>query len=461
MNATDITAAAPIALLGVGAAVAMVFEHAFPADERVSGWLAAAFALAASAAALVAGTGDDAFSGVLRRDGAAVFFTALLGLSTAAAVALDAGQQRPRDLPLRGRYACSLTAAAGAVLMATTSDLLVLFLSVEVLFMSLFALVAGTRAPATRAASRSVFVLCGTASALVAAGVGLVWSDTGAFATGGLVGLTSPAGQAGTALIVIGLACFAGLAPFHWWVATACEALTAPSASLVATVPRLAALVALARCGAAITATGPGNVDWRACLAILAAASLVLGALSALTEPSLKRTVAHLSVGYSGLLAVAAAAGVGASAAVALGAASYALLIAGAFALISHLPSDAPRIDELHGLARRRPLAAAALGITFVALAGLPPTIGFLARLAIFEAAVDAQLAWLAFVATFATVVAFAASARVVFASVERGPGAVTVTRTVTLMAFAAAIAALVLGVLPAPLLELTQSVRF
>lgn len=461
MSATDLAAATPILLLAAGAAVGMLFERAFPADERVSGWLAAAFALAASAAAVIAGTGDDAFGGVLRRDGAAVFFTTLLALCTTAAVALDAGQQRPRDLPLRGRYVYSLLAAAGALLMSTAADLLVVFVSVEILFMSLFALVAGTRAPATRAASREVFVLCGTASALFAAGVGLVWSETGAFATGSLASVATPPGQAGIALIVIGLACFAGLVPFHWWVASSSEALTAPSASLVAVLPRIAALVALMRCGAVITTTGSASLDWRTFLAILAAASLVVGAVSALTEPSLKRTVAHLSVGFSGLLAVAAAAGTEASAAVALGAASYALLVTAAFALISLLPSDAPRLEDLNGLARRRPLAAAALGLTLVALAGFPPTVGFFARLAIFEAAVDAQLAWLAFVAAFATAVALAGSARMLFASTERGPGAVSVTPTVLWIALTAALAVLALGLVPGPLLELARSVRF
>lgn len=461
MSYADVAAALPIVTLVVGSGVAMVFERAFPADERVSGWLAGAFALAAATAAIIAGTGNDAFGGLLRRDGAAVFATAVLGLGAAAAMALDAGQQRPRDLPLRGRHAYSLVAAAGAVLMATAADLLVVFLSVEVLFMALVALVAGTRAPATRGASREVFVLCGTASALFAAGVGLVWTETGTFATGSLATVATPAGQAGTALIVIGLACFAGLAPFHWWVATASEALTAPSASLVAILPRTAALIALVRCGAVITTSGSASLDWRACLAILAAASLALGAISALSESSLKKTVAHLSVGYSGLLTVAAAAGTGASAAVAIGVACYALLVTGAFALISFMPSDAPTIGDLHGLARRRPLSAAALGITFVALAGLPPTVGFFSRLAIFEAAVDAQLAWLAFVAAFATVVSFAASTRVIFAAVERGAGAVTVTRTVSAIAFATALVALALGVVPDPLLELARSVRF
>src|SRR4029077_1155406 len=127
---------------------------------------------------------------------------------------------------------------------------------VEIVFMSVFALLAAVPTPGARDASRARLLLCGSAAALLAAGVGLVWSEGSSFGIGALAAATSPAGQAGTALILVGLACFAGLVPFPAWPPPAIEAGSAPTALLVAVVPRVAAFAALMRCASAISASG-------------------------------------------------------------------------------------------------------------------------------------------------------------------------------------------------------------
>jgi NADH-quinone oxidoreductase subunit N len=458
---SDLVGALPVLILVLVAAAVLAFDRFFPADERAAAWLATAGALAAGAAAAFAGTGDDALGGLVRRDGAAVFLTSVLCASTAAILALDAGLVRPSDAGLGGRLALTLVAAAAATVMVVTADLLLLFAAVEILFMSLFALIAGSRSPRMPAASRSFFVLGGTALPFLAFGIGLVWSETGSFGIGALAAVISPVGQAGTALVLVGLACFAGLVPFHFWLPAALEALPAPTAAVIAIVPRVAAFAALMRCAGAITANGGSEIDWRACVAILAAASLALGSLSALSERSLKPLVAQLAIAFGGQIAVAAAAGVVASTAIALAVLAYAVVVIGLFGFIAMMRSVDPQLTDLGGLARRRPLLVVALAILVVGMAGLPPTMVFFARLAVFEGAVVAQLAWLVIFAGIATVVTAASCARILFACFEAGEDRLSPRRVVSGIVVVAALITIAGGIAPGPLVQLAQGVRF
>ena len=456
---TDMLGTAPFGVLLVGAAVLLVFDRVFRADERAQAWLAAAVALAAAATAVLVGTGDDPVSGSLRRDGATVFLTSLLCASAAAAFLLHAGVA-DEAMPA-ARLAAMLIATAGAALLVAAAQLLLLFVALEIVFMSVLTLIVGTSSSQTRNASRSFFVLCGSASALLAAGVGLVWSDSGSVAIGALAAVSTPAGQAGIALVLVGLACFAGLAPLHFWLVPALTIGPAPAAAFIAVVPRVAAFAALMRCASAISATGGSAIDWRACVAILAAASLVVGSVSALTETSLRRMVGHLAVAYGGQIAVAVAAGVGASAAVSLALVGYAVVVVGLLAVVALVrPTDA-RFGDLRGVARRRPLVVAALAVFAIGVAGLPPTIAFFARLAVFEGAVDARLAWLVAVASITSVIAAASGLRMVFACLESGKPRLSSDRVVTGVVALTALVALAGGIAPGPWLQLAQTVRF
>jgi NADH-quinone oxidoreductase subunit N len=455
----DILGALPFAILVLGAAIVLAFDRFFPSDERAAAWLAAAIALGAAAAAALAGTGDDALGGLLRRDGAAVLLTSVVCAGAAAAFVLQAGSAV--TLATGARLAQMLIAAAGAALLIAAADLLLVFLALEIIFMSVFALIDATPTQRARDASRSWFVLCGSASALLAAGIGLVWSGGGSFAIGALASVTAPAGQAGTALVLAGLACFAGLVPFHLWLLPALEATPVPTAALIALAPRVAAFAALMRCASAISASGGSAIDWRACMAILAAASLAVGSVGALSQTTLRRIVAYLSVAFGGQIAVAAAAGSGAGAAIGLTLLVYAIVVVGLFGVIAFaIPGD-PRLADLRGLARRRPLLVVAVAILAIGMAGLPPTIAFFARLAVFEGAAGSQLAWLVILAAVTTVLTAASGFRVVFACFEAGEDRVPSGPIATGVIALAALIALAGGIAPGPWLELAQGVRF
>jgi NADH-quinone oxidoreductase subunit N len=455
----DVLALLPIALLAFGAAAAIAFDRLLPADERAAAWLAAAIAVGAATAAALAGTGDDALGGLIRRDGASVFLTSLVCVGAAAAFAVRAGTSAR---PAAGAHlAQMLVACAGAALLVVAADLILVFVATEIVFMSLFLLIDATQAPRSSSASRAFFILGGSASALLAAGVGLVWSETGSFAIGALASADSIAGQAGTALLLVGLAFFAGLAPFHFWLPSAVAAASLPTAMLVAVVPRIAAFGALMRCASAISANAGSAIDWRACVAILAAASLVVGGFGALRETSLRRIVAHLAVAFGGQIAVAVAAGVGAGDAIALALLVYVVVVPGLLGAIALVGSADPRLADLRGFARRRPLFVATVAVLAIATAGLPPTIGVFARLAVFERAANAQLAWLVIVAALAAVLMAASGLRIVFACFEGGEAVLAPGRVISALVAVAALVALAGGIAPGPWIQLTQAVRF
>ena len=453
MTTNDALALVPFAILIAGAVTCALWDRLLPVDDRASRWLGAAFAAAAAASVLVAAPGEDAVNGALRRDASAAFFIALTATATAAALALDASLRR---LTVRIPVAVALIACAAAALLASAGNLLLMLVALELLLMSLLSLVA--RAARSRRASRVLFVVAGTASALFAAGAGIAWSASGTFSIGGLSAPGSTATLVAIGLAITGLGAFATLAPLHVWLVPVASELPAPSALFVCTVPRVAALAALLRCGAAITAAWP--VEWRACVAVLAAVTLIAGALPALGERSVRKVVVHLSIAYVGGIAVAAASGLGANAAIAVAAAALVTLLVGLFAVIAALPVGAS-VDALRGIARRRPVLATAFGALLLGLVGLPPTVGFVARLAIFEAAADAQLAWLVFLASLATVACAAGAARIAFACLDAGDGSVARARGPVALAAASAVFVLLGGVAPGPLLELARGIRF
>ena len=463
MTVFDLEAIAPLVILVGGACLVLLADLIFRADERAWAGLGAVVAVSAAVAAIVLGAGDDGFGGEIHRDGASVFFAVVVGGSTAAALLLTIGYVAPARLPAAEVTALTLFSASGAILLASAGDLLVAFVGLELLSIPLYALT-GLLHGARHADESALkyFLLGAAASAVFAYGIALVYASTGSVAVGALASATSPIGLAGIALLLAGLAFKAALVPFHFWAPDAYVSAPTPATAFMAVVAKIGAFAALLRFGGAITAPGDAAVDWRASVAVLAAITLVLANFAALGQSSLKRLLAYSSIAHAGYICVAAAAGVVASSAIAFYLVVYAALTVGAFGVITLLANDDPTLDDLHGLARRRPLVVIALGTLLLGLAGLPPTAGFLAKVYVFEAAIGARLAWLVVLAVLMSVVSAAYYLRVLFACLADGEGeparGPSIGGGVVVLA---ALAILIIGVVPGPLLDAVQSVRF
>ena len=447
MTDADLAAVAPPLIFAASAVVAGLLS-AVRVGARVLGWFGAAASIAAVAAAVVIGPSADGaatFGGTVARDGASVFFAALVGIVVAGSLVVAAGA--PRSARGSGsEVALVLFSASGATLAVAAADLLVLFVGIALLTVPAHALTARPHAHRGDDGAVRHVLLGATSSAVALYGMALLYAATGETAYAGLGRAThNPLYLAGIGLTLAGLV-------FHLVIAPANRS------SMVVNVATVAALLRLV----AATRSGEVAVDWEVSFAALAALAVAVAGLAAIAERRMNWLIAYATIAQLGYVAAAAAGSAVPAAAFALSV--YAAQAVGLFAVRAMLRHEEPALEDLRGLARQRPLLVLALGILVLGLIGLPPTAGFLARLYAFEVAVRAQLLWLVVLGSLATVASAASYARILvacFGSPRLDAVAPPRGRIFTTMALVAALALVVAGIVPGPLLEATGAVRF
>ncbi|HYR94785.1 MAG TPA: proton-conducting transporter membrane subunit [Methylomirabilota bacterium] len=443
MTDDDLLAALPALILGVGAVLLFVTPRWLRADERAWMLLGAIVAAGGATAAALAGGGADGFEGLLRRDGASGFIALLAGASAATTLVVESADALYDARHGARAAALVLAAACGATLAGAAGDLVIALAGITLV--ALFAM----------QARRALVV-----PLLFGAGIALVFADAGSTRVGALGVVSSPLGEAGIALVLSAVAAVAGLVPFHLLARELDVAVPPMVAGAVGLIGRVGAFALLLRAAGTITASGAAQPDWSASIAILAALTMTIGAIVALARSSVRGVLAFIGVSQAGTLAVALASGVIAGPAIAFGLVVLAATTLGAYAVVAQLGKD-PRLSDLRGLARRRPVLASAFAAVVFGLAGLPPTAGFVAKVYLFEAAIGAQLAWLVIVGSFTAVVAVASAFRLVFACLGEAGDATRSIGVARAVAIAAAVLTLGIGVLPGPLLDAVQGVRF
>ena len=378
-------------------------------------------------------------------DGSSVFFGTLVAVVVAALCSLAAAQPRSGGRRVQ-ELVLLLFSAIGAIVTVVATDLVVLFGGLVLVTVPLYAATGGR---GTRAVERAVpgFLLGATATATAGYGIALLYASTGQTAYAGLGRATAnPLYLAGLALLCAGLVTHLALG-------------SAARLSILRNVAIAAALIRLV----AATRNGDVALDWEVTLATLGALALVVAGLGALTERRIGRLVGWALISQLGYSAIGVAGSAAPAAAFSL--AVYAALGIGILAFVAVLPeADDPTLSDLAGLARRRPVLVVGLGVLVAGLIGIPPTAGFIARLSLFEAAVRGQLLWLVLVGALAAVVGAASYGRIVlacFAPPRLDAVAPPRARVATAVVLLAALAVLIVGVFPGPLLELVQTVRF
>jgi NADH-quinone oxidoreductase subunit N len=398
-------------------------------DRRYQAWLAAGFAAAALWVAL-SQLGDPPaiiFGGAAVSDGfgqavAAIVCGALLLSCVLAFSYLEALKATRGEF-----YALALFSAAGMCLLAQANDLIVIFISLEVMSLAVYCLTAYLRRGQRPAeAAFKYFVLGSFASAVFLYGAALAYGATGSTGLTDLsravVATSQGRGNPGTsgllyaaaALLSAGFAFKVAAVPFHMWVPDVYDGAPAPVTGLMAAGVKAAAFAVLVRIlvvgfGEGAMATGPRG--WVQLVAGLAFLTMLVGNVLAVPQRSVKRMLAYSSIAHAGYLLVAVAA-MGSSGSARAGAmqglifylASYAATVIGAFgvvALIERKLALAGAGDDLSywaGLSENHPWLAAAMSLFMVSLAGIPPTAGFVAKVAVFRSAIDAGLVPLAVV---------------------------------------------------------------
>jgi NADH-quinone oxidoreductase subunit N len=307
-------------------------------------------------------------------------------------------------------FALLLLATVGALLLAGTEEVITLFTALELMSLSLYALTAfNKRNPRSVEAGLKYFLFGSASAAFLLFGLSYLCGLSGATTLGGMARALAGRGgdplvQVALVLVVMGFGFKVAAVPFHLWAPDAYEGAPTPAAALIASGSKVASFYVLAK----VLATGLAGVagsaawgrflaGWAPVLAVVAAASMLLGNLAALAQRSLRRLLAYSAVAHAGYVLVgilalgethSRAAGLSA---VLYYAATYALTAVGAFAVVAVLEraGGGSDLDQLAGLSARSPGLAAALLVFLLSLAGIPPLAGFFGKFYVFTAALQ------------------------------------------------------------------------
>lgn len=423
LELTELHALAPEIFLAAAACVVLLVDVFIDDRYRLTTYGLALASLVGTAAMTLwgSGTGDVQVlmsGGYVRDPMSDALKLATCGIALMAFVyAKD--YLRDRDL-LKGEYfVMGLFAVLGMLVMISANGFLTLYLGLELLSLCLFALVAFDR-DSVRGAEAAVkyFVLGALSSGMLLYGISIVYGVTGALDFPGVAEALSKADSAGdTALlfslvfIVIGVAFKFGAVPFHMWVPDVYHGAPAPVTLFLSSAPKIAAFALAIRVLVEGLVGLEGGLDgWRGMLIVLAILSMGLGNVAAIAQSNVKRMLAYSTIGHMGfiflgLLTVNA----DGYAAAMFYAIVYAIMAAGGFGLLSMLSRkgfEAQELDDLKGLNERSPWLAAMMMLIMFSMAGVPPTVGFFAKLFVLEAVVSSGMTWLALVAVFFSIIA-------------------------------------------------------
>lgn len=470
----DLAALAPLLVLAATAVLVMLLaafrrDHATAAGLTALGLVLAIVTLLPLADAAV----PRAVTELLVIDRYSLFF---IGLVCAAALAVTLLAYAYFD-DHRGHreelYVLLLTATLGAAVLAASRHFAALFLGLELVSVSLFALVAyPVRQRRPVEAALKYLVLSGLASGLLAFGMALMYYALGSLEFARMTALarphlTEPALVAGFALTLAGLGFKLALVPFHLWTPDVYQGAPAPVAAFLATVSKGAVAALLLRY--LLETGGYRNEAAMLGLEAVAIASILAGNLLALLQQDLKRILAYSSIAHLGYLLIAfLAAGEFGAEAAGYYLVAYFVMTLGAFGVVSRLSSasregDLANLADYAGLAWRRPWLAATLTGMLLALAGMPLTVGFVAKFYVFAAGVAAALWPLVAALVIGSVLGLFYYVRVIallFARPDATARAVAVpagAATASIALGALALALVALGVYPEPVIEFAR----
>ncbi|HEX8554748.1 MAG TPA: NADH-quinone oxidoreductase subunit NuoN [Sphingomonas sp.] len=415
--AANLAMVLPELVLSLGAIALMLVSAWGGAQSTRAVSIASVFVLVGAMLALAgpASSGGVAFDGLYRADAFGAFAKVLIfGGSAIAIVLAPRFFSRTAGDDLRPEYpVLILLSAAGMGMMVSAGDLLPLYVGLELQSLAAYVLASFMRRDARSAeAGLKYFVLGALASGILLYGISLVYGFSGttqfdliaeAYAGPRSMGLLF-----GLVFVFAGIAFKIAAVPFHMWTPDVYEGAPTPVTAYFATAQKVAAVALAVR--VAIEAMGPADDQWRQIVIFSSLASIILGAVAAIGQTSVKRLLAYSSINNVGFVLVGLAAGTREGvAAVLFYLAIYVTMTLGAFLVLLQMRDakgePVETMSSLSGLSRTRPLLALAMAIFMFSLAGIPPLLGFNAKLAVFDAAVRAGLFPLAVVGFVASVI--------------------------------------------------------
>lgn len=374
---------------------------------------------------------------------------------------------RERGLYKGEFFALTLFGLLGMMVMVSASHFLSLYLGLELLALSLYAMVALQRdsSVATEAAMK-YFVLGALASGMLLYGMSMVYGVTGSLALGDIAQTLADGTDLriplvfGIVFIVAGLAFKLSAVPFHMWAPDVYHGAPTAVTLLIGSAPKIAAFVLTVR----ILGQGLESqvAEWRDMLVILAVLSLAVGNIAAIAQTNIKRMLAYSTIAHMGfvLLGILAGSQAGYGSAM-FYVVVYVLMSLGAFGMIlllSRAGFEADRIEDFRGLNRRSPWLAFLMLLLMFSMTGIPPTVGFYAKLAVLQAVVEIGYVWLAVVAVLLSLVGAFYYLRIVklmYFDAPHDTVPIAASADARVLMSANGLAMLALGILPQPLMAI------
>lgn len=419
-------------------------------------------------------TGDFGRTPMVVMDYFSVFAGGLI--VAAGGIALLGGWRLVGTLGKRGAeyVALVLLAVAGLHIMVISANLIMMFIGLETASIALYIVAGFTRDQKNSdEAAMKYFLLGSFASALFLYGIALSYAATGSTSIYGPAGIIAYFSEniiidqgvllVGIALMIVGLGFKVSAAPFHQWAPDVYQGAPGAAVPIMASGVKIAGFAALAR---VLTVAFEGQIaDWAQVLSAVAALSVVVGTLLAIAQSDFKRMLAYSGVAHAGFMLTALVAGQDGIPSLWFYLGTYAFQLIGTFliaSIVSGPRGGASSLDAYRGLAKRSPILAGALAILMLAMGGIPLTAGFVGKVGVFSAAIDAGYLWLAIVGLVAAVAGLYFYLRLIVLAYFEDPTPelaevpITPPRSSRIALAVCVFFTFVFGVIPWPLLNLT-----
>jgi NADH-quinone oxidoreductase subunit N len=474
MSQSDLYTILPLVILVVWACVVLIVDLFIPREHK--GWTAllAAVGLAGTLGITLAQAGREmtGFNGMVTLDGYSSFLEALFLASGLAGVAIAYDYLKRLGIERGEYYSLLLFSITGMMLMAQASDLIVIFLALELLSIPLYVLAAWARPRVTsEEAGLKYFLLGAFSTGFVVYGVALVFGATGTTSLSGIV-VAIAAGTftrylllIGAALILVGFSFKVAAVPFHMWTPDVYQGAPTSVTGFMTVGAKAAGFAALLRIF--VSALPSLNLDLVPVLWGLSALTMVVGNVIAISQTNIKRLLAYSSIAHAGYILMAFVSfGKAQVQDVAVASAlfylvTYALTMFGAWAIVIALEKQdgvGLEINDYAGLGKRKPALAAAMTVFMLSLTGLPPTLGLIGKFYVFRAAIQGGFIGLAVIGVITSLISAYYYLRVVVVMYMRdGDVQVESEPWLNLTTAVAAIGTVVLSFIPASLFALAS----
>ena len=425
----NFSALAPIGFVAAGAMLVLLGEVLLSRRKTVLGrratdtWIGSLLAMVSIASLMLAfyvawvafiGGRSEVFdpgNPTFQLDRFSALITALIALAALLSCALAISYLAEVRINHGEYYALLLLATAGMMLMVSAVDFLTVFLGLELMSIPIYVLAGFDRRRLRSNESALKYFLIGSfASALLLYGMALLYGTTGSTSFAVIrhgFDPANPIALVGLGLVIVGFAFKISAAPFHQWTPDVYEGAPSAVTAFMSVTVKIAAVATLLRLVA--LAFGPLDQTLTQVLWGLAALTIVVGNVMAVIQDNIKRLLAYSSIAHAGYLLVGFVTGTAEGySAVVFYLLAYVFMNLGAFAVVVALAQrgqDCERIESFAGLAQSRPGLAALMTLFMLSLAGIPGTVGFIAKFTIFAAAVNAGVIWLTLLGLLASVV--------------------------------------------------------